>query len=64
MPALISLEYCTRGNLKDLLINSRVDSGMQPDYKNIYSKLTERQLIKFALDIAIGMEFLCEQKVR
>jgi serine/threonine protein kinase len=53
------MEFCTGGNLKDLLRNSRVSE----EYKNIYSNLTERQLINFAAEIARGMQFLFEKKV-
>ena len=57
------MEYCPGGNLKDLLRSSRVNEEHNTEYKNIYCKLTERQLINFAAEIARGMIFLFEKKV-
>ena len=59
VPVLLVMEFCTGGNLQDLLRDSRINE----EYKNIYSKLTERQLINFAAEIAQGMKFLFEEKV-
>jgi serine/threonine protein kinase len=53
------MEFCAGGNLKQLLSNSKVSD----EYKNIYSKFTERQLINISAEIARGMKFLFENKV-
>ena len=53
------MEFCSGGNLKELLSNSKIND----EYKNIYCKFTERQLINFAAEIARGMQFLFENKV-
>ena len=58
-PVLLLMEFCSGGNLKDLLRDSRINE----EYKNVYSKLTERQLINFAAEISAGMKFLFEKKV-
>ena len=59
VPVLLVMEFCTGGNLQELLRDSRINE----EYKNIYSKLTERQLINFAAEIAQGMKFLFQEKV-
>ena len=64
VPVLIVLEYCQTGNLKNILLRSRIDGGMKPNYANIHSNLTERQLIGFSSDIANGMDFLHQEMVR
>ena len=63
VPVLLVMEYCPRGNLKDLLRASRVNEESHREYKNVYCKLTERQLLNFAAEIAKGMIFLFEKKV-
>ncbi|XP_028416730.1 angiopoietin-1 receptor-like [Dendronephthya gigantea] len=63
VPVLLIMEFCPRGNLKDLLQGSRTNEEPHQQYINIYSSLTERQLINFAVDIARGMKFLFEKKV-
>lgn len=57
------MEFCPKGNLKDFLSASRVNEKPNREYKNIYCKLTERQLINFAAEVARGMIFLFEKKV-
>ena len=57
------MEFCPKGNLKDFLKASRVNEEHTRHYNNIYSKITERQLINFATEIARGMMFLFEKKV-
>jgi serine/threonine protein kinase len=57
------MEFCSGGNLKDLLRSSRVNEESCVQYNNIYSKLTERQLINFAAEVARGMKYLFEKKV-
>ena len=57
------MEFCPRGNLKDLLQESRAKKEPHQQYTNIYSSLTERQLINFAAEIARGMDFLFKKKV-
>lgn len=63
VPILLVTEFCPRGNLKDFLRESRVDEEPHKQYNNINSKLTERQLINFAAEVAKGMKFLFEKKV-
>ena len=57
------MEFCCRGNLKEFLKESRINREEHESYENIYSKLTEKQLINFASKIAKGLMFLNEQKV-
>jgi hypothetical protein len=58
-------ELCTGGNLRHLLINSRVyPSGENSsNYINLSSTLNHRQLVKIAADISNGMVHLSSQKV-
>ncbi len=63
VPILLVMEFCSGGNLKDLLRSSRVNKESCVQYNNIYSKLTERQLINFAAEVARGMKYLFEKKV-
>ena len=63
VPILLVMEFCSKGNLKDILTKSRINTDDDNDYKNIYSKLNERQLITFAAEIAKGMNFLFGKKV-
>ncbi|XP_046849314.1 angiopoietin-1 receptor-like isoform X2 [Xenia sp. Carnegie-2017] len=63
VPIMLVMEYCKNGNLKDFLINSQMYPDSDESYTNIYSKLTERQLLTFAVEICKGMIYLDEQKV-
>ena len=58
-------EFCSGGNLRQFLINSRVDSFEENStrYIDFKSTLGHRQLLKIAVDIANGMVHLSSQKV-
>ena len=58
-------EFCCGGNLRHLLINSRVypSEESSTNYINLASKLNHRQLLKIAADVANGMIHLSSQKV-
>ena len=64
-PPYIIVEYLSRGNLKELLKDSRSTEGRVYDNLHGVSKsLTSRDLIKFANDVADGMHFISSHKVR
>ncbi|CAB4022081.1 Angiopoietin-1 receptor, partial [Paramuricea clavata] len=54
---LVVTEFCPGGNLRKFLIKNRAN------YVNIISRLTNRQLLTMALDVANGMVHLSAQKV-
>ena len=55
-PICVVTEFVSGGNLKDLLVKSRIDPlEEERPYINVKSTLIERQLIKMAVDIANGM---------
>ena len=57
-------EFVSGGNLKVLLMKSRVDPlEEERTYTNITSTLTERQLIQIAVDVANGMRHLESKQV-
>ena len=60
-PLCIVAEFVPGGSLDKLLRKSRVQrcrGQEEPSYANIWSRLTERQLLKIASDIANGMQYL------
>ena len=59
------MEFCPGGNLRSLLIKSRVYPSEEnsSNYINLASTLNHRQLLKVAADIANGMAHLSAQKV-
>ena len=60
-PLYVAVEFVSGGSLDKLLRKSRVQrctEQEQPLYDNIWSRLTERQLLKIASDIANGMQYL------
>lgn len=59
-PLCIVAEFVPGGSLDKLLRKSRVQRCRHegPSYANIWSRLTERQLLKIASDIANGMQYL------
>ncbi|XP_022108626.1 tyrosine kinase receptor Cad96Ca-like [Acanthaster planci] len=62
-PLYIIVEYLTRGNLKNLLKQSRSKGGRV--YRNLHGiskSLASTDLIMFAKDTADGMEFISSQK--
>ena len=63
-PICVVTEFVSGGNLKDLLVKSRIDPlEEERPYINVKSTLTERQLIKMAVDIANGMRHLASKQV-
>ena len=58
-------EFCLGGNLRQFLINSRVNTSEEnlTKYVNLKSTLSHHQLLKIAVDIANGMVHLSSQKV-
>ncbi|XP_022111421.1 tyrosine-protein kinase receptor Tie-1-like [Acanthaster planci] len=62
-PLYIIVEYLSRGNLKDLLQDSRSKGGrVYGNLHGISKSLTSRDLMKFAKDVANGMAFISSQK--
>ena len=60
-PLYVAVEFVSGGSLDKLLRKSRVQKCReqeQPPYANIWSRLTERQLLQIASDIANGMKEL------
>jgi serine/threonine protein kinase len=59
------MEFCPGGNLRNLLIKSRVypSEEKSSNYINLASTLNHRQLLKIAADIANGMDHLATHKV-
>ena len=60
-PLYVAVEFVSGGSLDKLLRKSRVQKCReqeQPPYANIWSRLTERQLLQIASDIANGMKYL------
>ena len=60
-PLYVAVEFVSGGSLDKLLRKSRVrrcTEQEQPLYANIWSRLTERQLLRIASDIANGMQHL------
>ena len=61
-PLYVVVEFVPGGSLDKLLRKSRVrrcrDEQEQPPYANIWSRLTERQLLQIATDISNGMQHL------
>lgn len=58
-------EFCSGGNLRQFLINSRVNYTQEKvlKYINVMSSLNCHQLLKIALDIVKGMIHLASKKV-
>ncbi|XP_022111385.1 tyrosine-protein kinase receptor TYRO3-like isoform X2 [Acanthaster planci] len=62
-PPYIIMEYLSRGNLKDLLQDSRSKGGrVYGNLHGISKSLTSKDLMKFAKDVADGMAFVSSQK--
>ncbi|XP_071806501.1 uncharacterized protein [Asterias amurensis] len=62
-PPYIIVEYLSRGNLKDLLKDSRSKGGrVYGNLHGVSKSLTSRDLMKFANDVADGMAFLSSQQ--
>lgn len=62
-PTAVITEYCSRGNLKDVLkkygeiLNGTIPAKSEPN-------LTNQLLLGIAVDVACGMEHLTAMKVR
>ena len=64
-PLYIIVEYLSRGNLKDLLKDSRSKGGrVYGNLHGISKSLTSGDLMKFAKDVADGMTFISSQQVK
>lgn len=63
-PLCVIIEFVSGGSLDNLLRSSRVQNW-NPDisYTNIWSRLTERELLKIASDVANGMKHLESKQV-
>jgi len=60
-PLYVAVEFVSGGSLDKLLRESRVPRCREQEqlsYANIWSTLTERQLLRIASDIANGMQHL------
>ncbi|RMX50922.1 hypothetical protein pdam_00017550 [Pocillopora damicornis] len=58
-PLCIVIEFVSGGSLDKLLRSSRVhNQQVDPTYVNIWSRLTERELLRIASDVASGMSHL------
>ena len=56
------IEFCPKGNLRQFLINSRVNTSQEKN-NNLTSTLNDHQLLKIAVDVANGMLHLSSHKV-
>ncbi|XP_028394333.1 tyrosine-protein kinase receptor Tie-1-like isoform X2 [Dendronephthya gigantea] len=62
---LMVTEFCPGGNLRKFLIKSRINDNSSDShniYVNITSTISDRQLLKLAVDVACGMVHLSSQK--
>ena len=60
-PFYVAVEYVSGGSLDKLLRKSRVRRCIEqdpPQYANIWSRLTETELLQIASDVANGMQHL------
>ena len=60
-PLYVAIEFVPGGSLDKLLRRSRVQRARKQEqlsYANIWSRLTERQLLRVASDVANGMQHL------
>ena len=63
-PLYVIIEFVSGGSLDKLLRSSRVhNDNHDTSYTNIWSKLTERELLKMASDVANGMRHLESKQV-
>lgn len=63
-PLCVIIEFVSGGSLDNLLRSSRVQTQRDdPSYHNIWSRLTERELLKMASDVANGMKHLESKQV-
>ena len=63
-PLCIVIEFVSGGSLDKILRDSHVQTQSgDPAYTNIWSKLTERELLSIASDVANGMKHLESKQV-
>jgi len=63
-PLCVIIEFVSGGSLDKLLRSSRVQNdNHDTSYTNIWSRLTERELLKMASDVANGMRHLESKQV-
>ena len=63
-PLYVIIEFVPGGSLDKLLRSSRVKNDNHDNtYTNIWSRLTERELLKMASDVANGMKHLESKQV-
>ena len=63
-PLCIVIEFVSGGSLDKLLRSSRVhNQQVDPTYVNIWSRLTERELLRIASNVASGMSHLESKQV-
>ena len=63
-PLYVIIEFIPGGSLDKLLRSSRVRiDNHDTSYTNIWSRLTERELLKMASDVANGMKHLESKQV-
>ena len=63
-PLCVIIEFVSGGSLDNLLRRSRVQNdNHDTSYTNIWSRLTEREMIKMASDVANGMKHLESKQV-
>ena len=63
-PLCVVIEFVSGGSLDKLLEASHVQTeSSDPAYSNIWSKLTERELLSIASDVANGMKHLESKQV-
>ena len=64
-PLCVVIEFVSGGSLDKLLKASHVQTkSAGPGYANIWSKLTEIELLSIASDVANGMKHLESKQVR
>ena len=63
-PLCVVIEFVSGGSLDLILRSSQVQTQSEdPPYANIWSRLTERELLKIASDVAKGMKYLESKQV-
>lgn len=62
-PLCVVIEFVSGGSLDKLLQSSRVQNQQVDPYVNIWSRLTERELLRIASDVSSGMRHLESKQV-
>ena len=60
---MVVTKFCSGGNLQKFLRKTKVSNNSESHDVHITSSINHRQLLKFAVDVASGMEHLSNQKV-